>query len=50
MIKRVIFYEDYEMEGLFNIRDEKKGVVVTHPHPLYGGYLEQLEACLSSNI
>jgi hypothetical protein len=29
--------EGYELEGLFNIKDEKKGVAVTHPHPLYGG-------------
>jgi uncharacterized protein len=43
MIKRVTFFsEDYELEGLFNIRDEKKGVVVTHPHPLYGGDMDNL--------
>jgi len=29
--------EKYEIEGLLNKRDEKKGIVVTHPHPLYGG-------------
>ncbi|MGD2030147.1 MAG: alpha/beta hydrolase [Desulfobacterales bacterium] len=38
MVKKIIFVsEDYEIEGLFNKRDERKGVVVTHPHPLYGG-------------
>jgi alpha/beta superfamily hydrolase len=43
MVKRVTFLsEDYELEGLFNIRDEKKGVVVTHPHPLYGGDMYNL--------
>jgi alpha/beta superfamily hydrolase len=43
MVKRVTFLsEKYELEGLFNIRDEKKGVVVTHPHPLYGGDMYNL--------
>jgi alpha/beta superfamily hydrolase len=43
MVKRVTFLsEKYELEGLFNIRDEKKGVVVTHPHPLYGGDMHNL--------
>jgi len=38
MVKKVTFLsEDYEIEGLFNKRDQDKGVVVTHPHPLYGG-------------
>jgi alpha/beta superfamily hydrolase len=38
MVKKVKFLsEEYEMEGLFNKKDERKGVVVTHPHPLYGG-------------
>ena len=34
--------EGYELEGLFNIKDEKKGVAVTHPHPLYGGDMYNL--------
>ena len=43
MVKRVMFSsENYELEGLINIRDEKKGVVVTHPHPLYGGDMYNL--------
>ncbi len=43
MVKQVTFMsEGYELEGLFNIRDEKKGVVVTHPHPLYGGDMYNL--------
>lgn len=43
MVKKVTFLsEDYELEGLMNIRDEKKGVVATHPHPLYGGDMYNL--------
>jgi alpha/beta superfamily hydrolase len=38
MVKKVVFLsEDYELEGLFNKTTEEKGVVITHPHPLYGG-------------
>ena len=38
MVEKIKFLsEDYEIEGLLNKRDENKGVVVTHPHPLYGG-------------
>lgn len=38
MAERITFLsEKYEIEGLLNKRDEKKAVVVTHPHPLYGG-------------
>ena len=38
MVKKINFIsEGYEIEGLFNKRNENKGVVVTHPHPLYGG-------------
>jgi alpha/beta superfamily hydrolase len=43
MAERISFLsEDYEIEGLLNQRDEKKGVVVTHPHPLYGGDMYNL--------
>ena len=43
MVKKITFIsEDYEIEGLFNKRDENKGVVVTHPHPLYGGDMYNL--------
>lgn len=28
---------DYELEGLFAKVSGDKGVVITHPHPLYGG-------------
>ena len=43
MAEKITFLsEEYEIEGLFNQRDEKKGVVVTHPHPLYGGDMYNL--------
>jgi alpha/beta superfamily hydrolase len=43
MTERISFLsEEYEIEGLLNQRDEKKGVVVTHPHPLYGGDMYNL--------
>jgi hypothetical protein len=36
--KRVIFESgDLEIEGLLEITPGDRGVVVTHPHPLYGG-------------
>ena len=38
MAKKITFIsEGYEIEGLFNKKDERKGVVVSHPHPLFGG-------------
>jgi alpha/beta superfamily hydrolase len=43
MVKKIKFFsETYELEGLLNQRDEKKGVVVTHPHPIYGGDMHNL--------
>ena len=43
MAERITFLsEEYQIEGLLNKRDEKKGVVVTHPHPLYGGDMNNL--------
>jgi uncharacterized protein len=43
MVEKIKFLsEDYEIEGLFNKRDENKGAVVTHPHPLYGGDMYNL--------
>ncbi|MBN1932639.1 MAG: alpha/beta hydrolase [Desulfobacterales bacterium] len=38
-MKKIIFHsEGYELEGLHEEGyDEEKGVVITHPHPLYGG-------------
>jgi alpha/beta superfamily hydrolase len=43
MAERISFLsEEYEIEGLLNQRAEKKGVVVTHPHPLYGGDMYNL--------
>ncbi|MCP4109507.1 MAG: alpha/beta hydrolase [Desulfobacteraceae bacterium] len=38
MEKKITFIsEGHEIEGLFNKASDDKGVVVTHPHPLYGG-------------
>ncbi|MBW2197920.1 MAG: hypothetical protein JRF58_08715 [Deltaproteobacteria bacterium] len=43
MVKKVRFFsENFEIEGLFSKKDEKKGVVITHPHPLYGGDMYNL--------
>ena len=43
MAERITFLsEEYEIEGLLNKRDEKKGVVVTHPHPIYGGDMNNM--------
>ena len=38
MVKNIFFLsEDFEIEGVFNKRGQDKGVVITHPHPLFGG-------------
>ena len=38
MEKSVAFSSDsYEIEGRLSEGDHQKGVVITHPHPLYGG-------------
>jgi alpha/beta superfamily hydrolase len=43
MIKKVVFLSgDYEIEGLLNEKNEDMGVVITHPHPLYGGDMYSL--------
>jgi len=43
MVKKVVFLsEDYEIEGLLNEKSEDMGVVITHPHPLYGGDMYNL--------
>jgi alpha/beta superfamily hydrolase len=43
MVEKIKFLsENYEIEGLFNKKDKNKGVVVTHPHPLYGGDMYNL--------
>ncbi|MGB2689511.1 MAG: alpha/beta hydrolase [Desulfobacterales bacterium] len=43
MAEKITFLsEGYKIEGLLNQGDEKKGVVVTHPHPLYGGDMNNL--------
>lgn len=43
MAEKVEFLSDgYKIKGLFNGKDGDKGVVVTHPHPLYGGDMNNL--------
>jgi len=38
MEQQIIFLSDnLEIEGLFDKQSKDKGVVITHPHPLYGG-------------
>ena len=38
MEKKVVFpCDDIELEGLLNQNSSTRGVVITHPHPLYGG-------------
>ena len=38
MEKKTTFMSDiYQLEGLFSHANSDKGVVITHPHPLYGG-------------
>lgn len=38
MTERVTFFSDgVALEGMLNLLDPDRGVVVTHPHPLYGG-------------
>jgi uncharacterized protein len=34
------FSDDLELAGLLDIQSLEQGVVVTHPHPLYGGDME----------
>lgn len=29
--------EDYQIEGRIDKKDDNRGVVIPHPHPLYGG-------------
>lgn len=35
--KRVAIESDYTLEGILNEKDSNKGVIICHPHPLYGG-------------
>lgn len=36
-IKRVTIASDYPLEGVLKEKGKKAGVVICHPHPLYGG-------------
>jgi alpha/beta superfamily hydrolase len=43
MEKRVTFYSGkFQLEGFFDFQSIEKGVIVTHPHPLYGGDMSNL--------
>ncbi len=39
-IETVWISSDYILEGLLNLRSRKKGAVLCHPHPLYGGSMD----------
>ncbi|MCX8111475.1 MAG: hypothetical protein N3D15_09560 [Syntrophorhabdaceae bacterium] len=41
--KRVIIESDYRLEALINEKNNGSGVVICHPHPLYGG-------CMDNNV
>ncbi|WDN87272.1 uncharacterized protein BuS5_00240 [Desulfosarcina sp. BuS5] len=38
-MEKKVFFESYELklEGLLNKGESDKGIIITHPHPLYGG-------------
>ena len=43
MEERISFYSDkYQLEGLLDFQSKEKGVIVTHPHPLYGGDMSNM--------
>jgi uncharacterized protein len=43
MEDRVAFYSDKnQIEGFLNFQSLEKGVIVTHPHPLYGGDMSNI--------
>jgi uncharacterized protein len=43
MEQRVAFYSGkYQLEGLLDFQSAKQGVIVTHPHPLYGGDMSNM--------
>jgi uncharacterized protein len=43
MEERVAFYSDkFQLEGYFDFQSTERGVIVTHPHPLYGGDMSNM--------
>ena len=41
MGKTTTFISDgFEIQGRFSEGDKDKGVIITHPHPLYGGNMQ----------
>lgn len=39
-IKRVEIESDFPLEGIIRLGSKEKGVILSHPHPLYGGSME----------
>ena len=49
MEKTTTFISDgFEIEGRLTEDDQHKGVVITHPHPLYGGDMPTMWSTLSA--
>jgi hypothetical protein len=43
MEERIAFYSgSFQLEGFFDRQSIEKGVIVTHPHPLYGGDMSNM--------
>jgi uncharacterized protein len=43
MEERVAFYSgNYQLEGFLDFQSAEQGVIVTHPHPLYGGDMSNM--------
>jgi len=43
MEEKVAFYSGkLQLEGFFDLQSNEKGVIVTHPHPLYGGDMSNM--------
>ncbi len=36
-IKRVVIEGTYKLEGVLNENSKRGGVIICHPHPIYGG-------------
>jgi alpha/beta superfamily hydrolase len=51
MEERLFFQSgDLKIEGILDFRSNEKGVVITHPHPLYGGDMENMVVELISEV
>jgi len=36
-VKKVAIHSDYDLEGILGEKETTRGIVICHPHPLYGG-------------